>query len=213
MSGIRRTTRIAATLAVIVAVVVALGAAFAGGLPRPAKALPTGIAPDLPTYGNVLADSRFTVGTGIAVGWLDEHSTAGRPTWARTARGQEVGYRGQPDDTGPGRKIEVFQGAFHQISGGERWQFTVRISGQAAKCTPIVGAEWFGRPASHDPTGYLAETDAYPHLGQAAQDIAVVTPPLPGNAHAIAVYVQIAEISPQTNVTVIISGALLVRVG
>jgi hypothetical protein len=220
----RRATRILMTLAVIVGVVVALGVAFAGGLPRPVRALPSGAVADMPTYRNVLADGAFTAGRGVAAGWMEEHTTALPPSYARTVRGQEISYRGQPGDTGPGHKIEVFQSVGpishnHLVGGGQRWQFTVRIASLPADCSVIVGAEWF-KANGHTVNGvtgysyqYLAESDVYPHLGLAPQDIAVVTPPLPADAGALAVYVQIAEVSPATNVSVTISAASLVRVG
>lgn len=202
----RRVLRVWATCLAIVVVVVGLGIAFAGGLPRPAPALPTGHVAVIPLYQNVLVDGGFLCRTGLSVGWRSEYSSAGAPSYACSAAGQEVGYRGQPGDTGDHRKIEIFQATFHQVHGGERWQFTVQIKGMVHRTYVIVGAEWFNHR-------YIAESDVYPRLTDTAQDIAVTTPTLPADVDALAVYVQLPEINPQTNLDVTVSKASLVRVG
>ena len=204
--GRRRVLRVWVTCVVIVGVVAGLGIAFAGGLPKPPPALPTGNVTAVPLYKNVLVDGGFLCREGLAAGWRSEHSTAGAPTYACSADGQQVAYRGEPGDTGDHRKIEIFQATFHQVRGGERWQFTVQVKGVVRKTYVIVGAEWFDHR-------YLAEADVYPHLTNRPQDIAVITPPLPADVDALAVYVQLPEINPQTNLEVTVSEASLVRVG
>jgi len=77
-------------------------------------------------------------------------------------------YAGQPGDTGPGHKIEVFQADFTAVNPGQQWRFQVTVQGTTWKSYVIVGMEWFDI-FKHTVNGataygwrYIAEADVYP---------------------------------------------------
>jgi hypothetical protein len=193
--------RTGAILAAIAALVVGAGLAVTG-LPTPPRHLPTGAGVGSGTGRNV------TQGTVVAAGWSPEWSVTGRPFYLRHGEAEEVAYAGRPGDTGPHRKIEIFQATWHDVRAGQRWRFSVRVEGQMSKAYMIVGMEWFSvaRPVYR----YLAEQDVYPRLSGSWQRVTVVSPPLPKTARCLAVYVQLPEINPSSRIDVEISGASLI---
>ena len=71
--------------------------------------------------------------------------------------------------------------------------------------------EWFDifKHASHGVTAYawkyIDEADVYPHVTPAAaEQVTVTCPRLPANASALAVYVQMPEINPDTSLSITI---------
>jgi len=200
------TVRAAGILAAIGAVVVGAGMAVAG-LPAPPRSLPTGAGAGPGDGRNVLTDGDFTRGGLVAAGWSPESSVTGRPFYLRRGDAEEVAYAGLPGDTGPRRKIEIFQATWHDVGPGQRWRFSVRVKGQLSKAYMIVGMEWFSvaRPIYR----YVAEQDVYPRVSPAWQRVTVVSPPLPQTARCLAVYVQLPEINPSSRIDVEISGASL----
>ena len=78
-----------------------------------------------------------------------------------------------------------------------------------SKAYLIVGMEWFSmaRPIYR----YLAEQDVYPRITSSWQRVTVVSPPLPGSARCLAVYVQLPEINPYSRIDVEIACASLIR--
>jgi len=209
--GYRRApaTKITASLASIVIVVVGIGAIVTGGftvLPQ----LPTGQTTTLASiYGpNALPHPKHD--------WKDEYSTAAPPTYRLVPSGQEIIYTGQPGDAVPlkdggTRKVEVFEAALTNIKPGQQWRFEVTIEGTAVKTYVIVGEEWFvpGKPIDR----WRGEVDAYPHINvSVTEQIAVTSPRLPARSVALAVYVQLPEINPHTRLDVTISDPYLVLV-
>jgi hypothetical protein len=72
----------------------------------------------------------------------------------------------------------------------------------------IVGLEWF---SLHKPIyRYLGEKDVYPQLTTSWQRVTVVSPPLPGDARCLAVYVQLPELNPSSHLDVEVGGASLI---
>ena len=201
-------TRTAGVLVALAGVVAGAGLA-ASGLPSPPRDLPTGAGAGPGTGPNVLLDGNFTRGRAVAAGWLPEHSTVGRPFFLRHGDGEEVAYAGRPGDTGLHRKIEIFQATWRDVRPGQRWRFSVRVEGQMSRAYMIVGMEWFSvaKPIYH----YLAEQDVYPRVSTSWQRVTVVSPPLPGTARCLAVYVQLPEINPASRIDVRITGASLIR--
>jgi hypothetical protein len=195
-------------LAAIAALVLCTGLAFAG-LPAPPKHLPTGAGVSPGRGRNVLEDGDFTTGAHVAAGWSPESSVADRPFFLRHGDVEEVAYAGRAADTGPHRKIEIFQATWHDVRPGERWRFSVRVAGQMSKAYMIVGMEWFSvaKPIYR----YLAEQDVYPKVSASWQRVTVVSPPLPKSARCLAVYVQLPEINPSSRIDVEITGASLIR--
>jgi hypothetical protein len=207
----RRSSPAGRTAGILVALAgVVAGAGFAvSGLPAPPKDLPTGAGTAAGAGRNVLLDGNFTRGSDVAAGWLPEHSTVGRPFFLRHGDAEEVAYAGRPGDTGLHRKIEIFQATWHNVRAGQRWRFSVRVEGQMSKAYMIVGMEWFSvaKPIYR----YLAEQDVYPKVSTSWQRVTVVSPPLPGAARCLAVYVQLPEINPSSRIDVQITGASLIR--
>jgi hypothetical protein len=199
--------RTAAVLGVLAALVLFAGLAFAG-LPLPPKHLPTGAGVSEGVGSNVLADGGFTHGGAVASGWSPEYSTAARPFFLRRDDAEEVAYAGQPGDTGPHRKIEIFQATWRDVRPGQRWRFSVRVRGQMLKAYMIVGMEWFrvAKPIYR----YIAEQDVYPKVSTSWERVTVVTPPLPKAARCLAVYVQLPEINAASRIDVQVSGASLI---
>ena len=216
--GARRATRTKVTtiLASLTVVVVGLGAIITGGfttLPH----LPTGIVTgaQAQVHGrNFLKNTAFAAKAGgLATYWKDEHSTAIPATYWAVSNGQQIMYAGQPGDTGPGHKLEVFQAALTGVKPGQQWRFQVTIKGTVWKSYAIIGMEWFDKPAApRKPGHYISASDVYPHVTAAAQQVAVTSPRLPANAVALAVYVQLPEINPATSISVTISDPSLVLV-
>ena len=216
-------TKVTTALFSIAAVVVGLGAIITGGFTRVPR-LPTGVVTgaQAEVHGrNVLKNSAFRgkVGNGLAPDWKDEYSTAIPATYRIVPGGQEIMYAGQPGDTGPGHKIEVFQADFTAVTPGQQWRFQVTVQGTTWKSYVIVGMEWFDI-YKHTINGvtaygwrYIAEADVYPHVNpSAAQQVAVTSPRLPAHATALAVYVQMPEINPATSLSATISDPSLTRV-
>ena len=214
-------TKVTTTLLSIAAVVVGLGAIITGGFTSVPR-LPTGVVTgaQAEVHGrNVLKNSAFTgkVGNGLAPDWKDEYSTAIPATYRIVPGGQEIMYAGQPGDTGPHHKIEVFQADFTAVNPGQQWRFQVTVQGTTWKSYVIVGMEWFDI-YKHTVNGvtaygwrYIAEADVYPHINpSAAQQVAVTSPRLPAHATALAVYVQMPEINPATSFSVTISDPSLI---
>ncbi len=222
--GFRRAprTKVIASLASITLVVVGIGAIVTGGFTT-VPHLPTGIVTGAQArvHGtNVLKDPALAgkAGNGIAIDWKDQHSTAVPATYRIVPGGQEIMYAGQPGDAGPGHKIEVFQADFSHVRPGQHWRFEVTIQGTTRKSYVIVGMEWFDlfKHTVNGVTGYgwkyIGEADVYPHITPlAAQQVAVTSPALPAHATALAVYVQLPEINPDTSIKVTISDPSLIR--
>lgn len=199
----KRGVRTLAIFAVFSALVVLTGWAFTG-LPREPKELPTGANVSAGAGHNVLSDGQFTYGAQVAKGWLQEYNTSGKPFYLDHDGVQEVSYSGQPGDTGVHRRIEVFQGVLHGVRPGQRWQFSIHVEGQISKGYMIAGMEWFNHK-------YIAEQDVYPHVSTTWQRITVVSPALPSDVLALAVYVQLPEINYMTKLDVRVTGASLIQ--
>jgi hypothetical protein len=204
----RPATRMAGILVALAAVVAGAGLAVSG-LPAPPENLPTGAGTGPGAGRNVLLDGNLTRGSTVAAGWLPEHSTVSRPFFLRHGDDEEVAYAGRPGDTGPRRKIEIFQATWRDVRAGQRWRFSVRVEGQMSKAYMIVGMEWFSvaKPVYR----YVAEQDVYPKVSTSWQRVTVVSPPLPSTARCLAVYVQLPEINPSSRIDVQITGASLIR--
>jgi hypothetical protein len=217
--GFRRAAgaKITTSLASIVIIVVGLGATITGGftrLPSLPSGIVTGTAADV-TGRNVLADPPP---------WRHENLAAIPPTYRKGPGGQEILYAGQPGDAVPlasgTRRIEIFladvgypaeqQGMKAGVRPGQRWRFQVTVRGFTVKAYVVVGMEWFSLPKKE--AIYLGEADVYPHISEVPEQVTVTCPPLPGSVKAIAVYVQLQEISPATRIDVTVSSPYLVRV-
>jgi len=203
-------------LIAIAALVLCAGLAFAG-LPKPPKHLPTGSGVPAGHGRNVLVDGRFLSGGRVAKGWLQEYSTTTAPSYGRRGGVQQIGYTGAPGDTGLHRKIEIFQAIWHGVHPGERWRFSIRVKGKLTRAYVIVGMEWFsvfkhvvGKVVGYG-YNYIAEQDVYPQINGSWQRVTAVSPPLPGNARCVAVYVQLPEINGSSRIDVQVSGASLIR--
>jgi hypothetical protein len=191
--------RTAGIMAGIAALVLGAGLVFTG-IPTEAKRLPTGIGVSPGTGRNVLLDSRFSDGSRVAKGWLQEFSTATVPFYERSSGIEEIVYAGTSGDTGLHRKIEIFQATWHGVRPGQRWRFSIRVRGQISRDYIIVGAEWFSvRKRLYK---YIAEQDVYPHVNMNWQQVTAVTPPLPKSAAALAVYIQIPEINSLSRINI-----------
>ena len=215
--GTRRAPRakITGTLLSLAAVVVGLGAIITGGftaLPH----LPTGVITAAQAAEqqnpNVLKNPAFSAPARheLATYWKDEHSTAIPAEYRTVPGGQQITYAGQPGDTGPGHKLEVFQAALAGVRPGQQWRFAVTIQGTVVKSYTIAGMEWFTRGS---PGRFISASDVYPHVTSEPGRFAVTSPPLPGNAVALAVYVQLPEINPATAINVTISNPSLTLAG
>jgi hypothetical protein len=204
----RWAVRTAAVLVGLAALVLGTGLAFAG-LPTPPKHLPTGFGVGRGQGRNVLLDGNFAAGGRVAAGWSPEYSTAGRPFFARHGDAEEVAYAGRAGDTGPHRKIEIFQATWHDVRPGQRWQFSVQVKGQMSHAYVIVGMEWFS--VATPIYRYLAEQDVYPRVAGSWQRVTVTSPRLPVTARCVAVYVQLPEINASSRIDVEIRGASLVQ--
>jgi hypothetical protein len=188
----------------LAALVLGIGYLFTG-LPAPAKNLPTGLVPHFNGYGrNVLGDpaDMWT----RANTWAREDTTAGKPVVLPHKGAVEVAYIGEPRDTGPRRKIEVFQATSHGVTSGQRWIFSIRMRGMIIKSYADVGMEWFNAKWK-----WMGEKDVYPPITGSYQRFAVSIV-LPANARHLAVYVQLPEINSATRIDVIASSASLTRV-
>jgi hypothetical protein len=192
---VRPWARTALATAAIAAVVVGVGAIFAG-LPAAPKNLPTGLGSHLIKGQNVLSNS---------VSWSKEYSTVSKPTVVRNHGVVEVTYVGRRGDIGVHRKVEVFQGVYRGVEPGQRWEFSVRLRGLVVKTYAIVGMEWFN---SHGK--WAGETDVYPPLGRTYRRVIVIKT-LPEGAKYLAVYVQLAEINALTRIDVTATSAMLVK--
>jgi hypothetical protein len=191
--------RTAGIMAGIAALVLGAGLVFTG-IPTEAKHLPTGAGVGQGIGHNVLLDSRFSDGGRVANGWLQEYSTSSAPFYKRGNEIEEIAYAGKSGDTGPHRKIEIFQATWHAVGPGQRWRFSIRVRGQIFKGYIIVGAEWFSVHKSL--YKYIAEQDVYPRVNANWQEVTALTPPLPNSASILAVYIQIPEINPATRVDI-----------
>jgi hypothetical protein len=207
--------RTGSILVAIAALVLCAGLAFAG-LPTPPKHLPTGVGVSPGSGRNVLVDGAFRAGNRIARGWLQEYSTTTAPSYLRFGSVQEIAYAGSPGDTGLHRKIEVFQAIWHGVHPGQRWRFSVRVKGRLSRAYIIVGMEWFsvfkhtvGKVVGYG-YNYIHEQDVYPKLTTSWQRFTAISPPLPGNARCVAVYVQLPEINAASRIDVQVSGASLI---
>jgi hypothetical protein len=207
--------RTGAILVAIAALVLCAGLAFAG-LPTPPKHLPTGAGVSAGTGRNVLADGAFRSGSRVATGWLQEYSTTTPPTYRRFGGIQQITFTGRPGDTGLHRKIEIFQAIWHGVHPGERWRFSIRVRGRLSHAYIIAGMEWFSvfKHVVGKVTGYgysyIAEQDVYPQLTSSWQRVTAISPPLPGNARCVAVYIQLPEINGSSQIDVQVSGASLI---
>lgn len=203
-------------LIAIAALVLCAGLAFAG-LPTPPKHLPTGSGVPPGRGRNVLADGGFRSGGPMAKGWLQEYSTTTAPSYLRRGDVQQIAYDGAAGDSGLHRKIEIFQAIWHGVQPGERWRFSIRVKGKLTHSYVIVGMEWFsvfkhvvGKVVGYG-YNYIAEQDVYPQVNGSWQRVTAVSPPLPGNARCVAVYVQLPEINGTSRIDVQVSGASLIR--
>ena len=135
------------------------------------SALASGLGGNPVSVSNVLKDGNFASGGSLATGWLQEHSTASSPKYLRTMKFQEIAYTGTPGDTGPKRKIEVFQAIWNGVKPGQRWRFSIEIRGAVSKTYTDVGMEWFSvfKHTVNGVTGYgyhyINEQDVYPPVG------------------------------------------------
>lgn len=199
--------RTAGILTVIAALVLCAGLAFAR-LPTPPKHLPTGAGVSAGAGRNVLADGGFRSGSPVASGWSPEYSTASKPFFLRRDGSEEIAYAGQPGDTGLHRKVEIFQAIWRGVHPGQRWRFSVRVRGRLSHAYIIAGMEWFS--VAKPTYRYIAEQDVYPQLTTSWQRVTAISPPLPGNARRVAVYVQLPEINGSSRIDIQISGASLI---
>jgi hypothetical protein len=182
-------------LAGIAVIVFGVGFAFTG-LPTPAKNLPTGL-------GGSSAHGRNVLRSGVT--WAREYTTASKPWLIRHKSSMEVAYVGEPGDTGLHRKVEVFQGVYHNVAPGQEWVFSVRLRGLIVKSYVIVGMEWFTSSGK-----WAGEKDIYPPVTETYQRMTVATV-LPPKAQYLAVYVQLPEINPSTRIDISASSASLIR--
>jgi hypothetical protein len=183
----------------IAALVLCAGLAFTG-MPTQAKYLPTGQGISQGSGRNVLLKSRASTRSRVANGWLMAYSTAGVPAYERRDNSIEVTYMGSANDTGPHRRIAVFRASWHAPRPGQRWQFSIRMSGQISKDYIVVGIEWAGGTTA--PYQYISEQDVYPRITINRQRTTVITPRLPKSVKTVTAYIQIPEINPMSRIDV-----------
>jgi hypothetical protein len=189
--------RTAVIMTGIAALVLCVGLAFTG-MPTQAKYLPTGQGISHGSGHNVLLKSRVSTGSQVANGWLKAYSTTAVPTYERRDNSIKITYTGSSSDTGTHRRIAIFRASWHAPRPGQRWQFSIRMSGQISRDYVVVGIEWIGGTTA--PYRYISEQDVYPRIAINWQHVTVITPPLPKSVKTVTAYIQIPEINPMSRI-------------
>lgn len=159
---------------------------------------------------NLLTNPSFEDAAATSTGWDVEDTAVGTPAYTKLstgavdgARRQQMQYAGQAGDEG--KIFAIYQSPI-PASTGMVYTFKAHISGTVTNASTIIGIEGFSTgmvyiseaDVSVTPTGTMTEYE--------------VSYTAPAGTVAVAVYVQINEMTPTTSATVQIDKAILTKV-